>query len=235
MLDSRLMRALLAHCSVPLALLAACGGQTDAREMDRADLVLGSGAAAQDDGEQAASAVPSQGLDAEQASAGSPLAEPSKPSSSVAAQSEQQGASGAGSATLAAPSGDMIVLSDAEGVSADTTENSADTTEDTEEEKTIVTNSFDAGDLPDDGQCRVWLDGTTSPLFPEDLTVAFEGQPWSATESCSDEPQWYLEKDDVGLWLMLCPSACELLVADPTGVLLVEATYWTEVNGGVAR
>ncbi len=221
------MRALLVHCSVPFALLAACGGQTDAREMDRADLVLGSGAAAQDGSEQAASAVPSQGLYAEQASAGSPLPEPPDPNASVAAQSGQQDGSGAGSAALAAPGGDMIVLSDEEGASADTM------TED--EEKTIVTNSFDAGDLTDDGQCRVWLDGTTSPLFPEDLTVAFEGQPWSATESCNDEPQWYLEKDDVGLWLMLCPSACELLVADPTGVLLVEATYWTEVNGGVAR
>ncbi len=208
------MRARLFACVLALALdTASCGGRTDNNELDRSDLVQGQPASAVSD---STNPMPTeQGLYSELASSDGDGATsgPANPTSP-----------GADPAAGRAPAPDDPIM-----VAAASAPSEAEIQPQPEK---VVTTSFGVDDVT---MCSIWLDVPTSPLLPEDLTVAFDGEPWLTTSSCNAGPEWYLNTDDSGLWLTLCPIACDLMLASPSGQLTVEAVYWTEVTGSVAR
>jgi hypothetical protein len=89
--------------------------------------------------------------------------------------------------------------------------------------------SVSASELAMEGECRLWLDAPGSQLLPDDLSVDVDGQLWLATTSCDGATaNWFLAHDELGVWLELCPLACQALLAQPAAQLTVRTKYSTK-------
>jgi len=89
--------------------------------------------------------------------------------------------------------------------------------------------------IDDLGNCRLWLDSAGSGLEPDDVTVTFEDEAWPAANPCIDQASWGLLRNTDGTFLDLCPAGCQVVQANPDGVLVVEALYWTDPGVRLAR